>query len=176
MEKPYKKIEFQTPANIREENISDAQYCFVTQVVEMENDAIVAACVDAAQKEGIDSLHLIDKNFVIRALRRAIREEEYGSTSKEWISKKTVVSMLEARAEMSIGEAKSLFYHVARMIRHLPAFDAVEPKEAMDFIESYKFVDDKEVYTNGAELVPMLRVKQALQDKAYNGFLTGGGS
>ena len=50
------------------------------------------------------------------------------------------------------------------------------PKEAMDFIESYKFVDDKEVYTNGAELVPMLRVKQALQDKAYNGFFTGGGS
>lgn len=56
------------------------------------------------------------------------------------------------------------------------ALDAVDPKEAMDFIESYKFVDDKEVYTNGAELVPMLRVKQALQDKAYNGFFTGGGS
>ena len=175
MEKPYKKIEFKIPAHIPENFDSGVQYCFATQVVEMKNDAVVAACVNAAREEGIDSVLLIDKNFVIRALRRAIREEEYGSTSKEWISKKTVVSMLEARAEMSI-EAKSFFYHVARMIRHLPAFDAVDPKEAMDFIESYKFVDDKEVYTNGAELVPMLRVKQALQDKAYNGFFTGGGS
>lgn len=171
MEKPYKKIEFQT--SIPEACTQGVQYCFATQIVEMENDAIVAACVDAAQKEGIDSLHLIDKNFVIRALRRAIREEEYGSTSKEWISKKTVVSMLEARAEMSMPEAKALFYHVARMIRHLPAFDAVDPKEAMNFIDGYKFIDDKEVYTNGAELVPMLRVRQALQDKAYNGFLAG---
>lgn len=31
----------------------------------------------------------------------------------------------------------------------------------MDFVESYSFKDKKEVYTNGIELVPLFRVKQA---------------
>lgn len=31
----------------------------------------------------------------------------------------------------------------------------------MDFVNSYSFKDKKEVYTNGAELVPIFRVRQA---------------
>lgn len=31
----------------------------------------------------------------------------------------------------------------------------------MDFVNSYSFKDRKEVYTNGAELVPIFRVQQA---------------
>lgn len=31
----------------------------------------------------------------------------------------------------------------------------------MDFVNSYSFNDRKEVYTNGAELVPIFRVQQA---------------
>lgn len=37
------------------------------------------------------------------------------------------------------------------------------PKEPMDFIKGYSFVDSDEVYTNGAELVPLFRVEQMLE-------------
>ena len=43
----------------------------------------------------------------------------------------------------------------------------------MKFIEGYAFKDEKRVYTNGSMLVPLLRVKQAIEDKAYNGFCEG---
>ena len=46
-------------------------------------------------------------------------------------------------------------------------------EKALEFIESYAFKDEKKVYTNGSELVQLFRVKQALIDKAYNGFLEG---
>ena len=35
------------------------------------------------------------------------------------------------------------------------------PKKFEDFIKDYEFKDDKEVYTNGAELIPSFRVMQA---------------
>lgn len=50
------------------------------------------------------------------------------------------------------------------------AADVVDVEKAMQFLEGYAFKDDKEVYTNGTTLVPLFRVKQALVDKAYNGF------
>lgn len=37
------------------------------------------------------------------------------------------------------------------------------PKEPMDFIKGYSFVDSDEVYTNGSELVPLFRVEQMLE-------------
>jgi hypothetical protein len=37
------------------------------------------------------------------------------------------------------------------------------PKEPMEFIKGYSFVDSDEVYTNGAELVPLFRVEQMLE-------------
>lgn len=49
----------------------------------------------------------------------------------------------------------------------------VDIEKALKFIESYAFKDEKEVYTNGTILVPLFRVKQALIDKAYNGFRGG---
>ncbi|MBQ5655941.1 MAG: hypothetical protein IIV14_00720 [Bacteroidaceae bacterium] len=51
----------------------------------------------------------------------------------------------------------------------------VDIDKALEFIEEYAFKDHKEVYTNGAELVPLFRVKQALIDRAYNGFYSCGG-
>ena len=50
---------------------------------------------------------------------------------------------------------------------------AVDVEKALAFIADYAFKDDKEVYTNGTVLVPLFRVKQALVDKAYNGFREG---
>ena len=37
------------------------------------------------------------------------------------------------------------------------------PNTWEEFIEQFKFVDDKEVYTNGAELISVLRVKQMVE-------------
>ena len=37
------------------------------------------------------------------------------------------------------------------------------PKTAEEFIEQYKFTDTKQEYTNGAELIPVFRVKQMLE-------------
>ena len=37
------------------------------------------------------------------------------------------------------------------------------PKTMKEFIDSYSFKDKEEVYTNGAELVPVFRVEQALE-------------
>ena len=37
------------------------------------------------------------------------------------------------------------------------------PKTFEEFAEQYKIVDNKEVYTNGTELIPIFRVKQWLE-------------
>lgn len=37
------------------------------------------------------------------------------------------------------------------------------PKTIDEFIESYQFVDRKEVYTNGSELIQVFRVQQAIE-------------
>lgn len=37
------------------------------------------------------------------------------------------------------------------------------PDKAIDFIKGYSFKDKQELYTNGAELVPMFRVEQMLE-------------
>ena len=37
------------------------------------------------------------------------------------------------------------------------------PKTIQEFIEGHSFKDSDEVYTNGAELIPVFRVEQALE-------------
>lgn len=37
------------------------------------------------------------------------------------------------------------------------------PKTIDEFIESYQFVDRKEIYTNGSELIQVFRVQQAIE-------------
>jgi hypothetical protein len=37
------------------------------------------------------------------------------------------------------------------------------PKTADEFIEQYSFKDEKQEYTNGAELIPAFRVKQMME-------------
>ena len=39
------------------------------------------------------------------------------------------------------------------------------PNTFDEFAEMYKIVDDKEIYTNGTELIPIFRVKQWLEDR-----------
>lgn len=34
------------------------------------------------------------------------------------------------------------------------------PKTVDEFMEEYKIIDSEEVYTNGAELIPIFRMKQ----------------
>ena len=41
-------------------------------------------------------------------------------------------------------------------------------REFKDFIERFSFTDDKEVYTNGAQLIPVFRVMQAYEGLADN--------
>lgn len=43
------------------------------------------------------------------------------------------------------------------------------PKTAEEFIEQYKFTDTKQEYTNGAELMPVFRVKQMLEHYVAEG-------
>lgn len=51
------------------------------------------------------------------------------------------------------------------------------PKTMKEFIDSYSFKDEEQIYTNGAELIPVFRVEQALEhyekairNKAINDF------
>lgn len=37
------------------------------------------------------------------------------------------------------------------------------PKTPLEFVESYKFKDSDEIYTNGSELIQVFRVKQMLE-------------
>lgn len=39
------------------------------------------------------------------------------------------------------------------------------PNTFDEFAEQYKIVDDKKIYTNGTELIPIFRVKQWLEDR-----------
>lgn len=84
---------------------------------------------------------------------------------EEYISREALIEELKSRD----------FYPaiVRRAIEAIPAAEVLDVDKAMRFIEDYAFKDEEEVYTNGAVLVPLFRVKQALVDKAYNGFFEG---
>lgn len=43
------------------------------------------------------------------------------------------------------------------------------PKTTDDFIKQYSFKDEKQEYTNGAELIPVFRVKQMMEHYIANG-------
>lgn len=47
------------------------------RVIEMHDTAIYQAIVEEARKEGINDLYLLDKEFVIDAIREKIRRECY---------------------------------------------------------------------------------------------------
>lgn len=46
-------------------------------------------------------------------------------------------------------------------------------EKILEWLLLYVMTDDKQVYSNGTVFVPLYRVKQALEDKAYNGFREG---
>lgn len=58
-------------------------------------------------------------------------------------------------------------------IKNLPEKDILDIDKALEWLTGYIIKDDKEVYTNGTDLVPLFRVKQALKEKAYNGLCEG---
>lgn len=37
------------------------------------------------------------------------------------------------------------------------------PKDILDYLRFYSFKDDEEIYTTGADLIPLYRVMQALE-------------
>ena len=37
------------------------------------------------------------------------------------------------------------------------------PKDILDFLRFYSFKDEENIYTNGADLIPLFRVEQALE-------------
>ena len=49
------------------------------EIVDVYDDVIVQACIDAAKEEGIHDLYLLDKKFVMDALREKIQrtKQEY---------------------------------------------------------------------------------------------------
>lgn len=51
--------------------------------------------------------------------------------------------------------------------------DTVDIDKALEWLEEYTIKDSLQVYTNGSLLVPLFRVRQALKDKAYEGFKEG---
>ena len=58
----------------------DLQFFTVTEricaeAVDIQNEAIVAACIRAAREAGITQLYLLDKQFVAEAIREKIERE-----------------------------------------------------------------------------------------------------
>ena len=64
---------------------------------------------------------------------------------------------------------------VNAVLENCPAadMDTVEVEKALKWLEGYTVTDVERVYSNGTVYVPLFRVKQALEDKAYNGLLEG---
>lgn len=62
---------------------------------------------------------------------------------------------------------------IKKMVETAPAVDAVDIEKALAWLEEYSILDRHEVYTNGALLVPLFRVEQALIYKTYNGLREG---
>lgn len=50
-------------------------YHFAAEVCDMADNAIRDAIVDAAQKAGITELYLLDKTFILEAIRDKLREK-----------------------------------------------------------------------------------------------------
>lgn len=72
-----------------------------------------------------------------------------------------------------IVEARQLVPELIAAIEFLAAVKTVDVARALEWLEGYTITDTEQVYTNGAVMVPLFRVKQALEDKAYNGLREG---
>lgn len=51
---------------------------FKAEVIDMENKAIVDAVIKAAQEDGITTLYLMDKQFILDAIREKLERETWG--------------------------------------------------------------------------------------------------
>lgn len=61
------------------------------------------------------------------------------------------------------------FVPPASVLTESDTMNQVEINKALEWLEGYTIKDTEQVYTNGAVLVPLFRVKQAFEDRAYNG-------
>lgn len=59
------------------------------------------------------------------------------------------------------------------LIEKAPAVVSVDVGKAMEWLQGYTMTDTKQVYSSGCVYVPLYRVQQAFEDKAYNGLLEG---
>lgn len=62
---------------------------------------------------------------------------------------------------------------ILQWLSTIPTADVVDVGKALEWLQGYTFADIKQAYTNGTVLVPLFRVKQAFEDKAYNGLMEG---
>lgn len=66
-------------------------------VVETMEDAVVKACIETAKAEGVNSLYLLDKRFVLDALNEKIKAKGHGY----WLDDCTSIVCSECGAEYS---------------------------------------------------------------------------
>lgn len=67
------------PPEIDDDNPMRITHRIYADVVDMTNNAIVDACVKAARQAGINDVYLLDKQFVLDALREKIERMRGGA-------------------------------------------------------------------------------------------------
>lgn len=65
---------------INDDNPLDITYRLYADTIDMRNNSIVDACVKAARQAGINDLYLLDKQFVLDALREKIERTRSGDS------------------------------------------------------------------------------------------------
>ena len=61
----------------------DLSYKFAVELIDFKDKVLENAIVDAAKKVGITELWLIDKPFILRAIRHEIERESKNKSNKE---------------------------------------------------------------------------------------------
>lgn len=79
----------------------------------------------------------------------------------------------EAYATIEVDTEEDYEYLLQAVEFYKKRDNLAEVDKAIEWLAGYAFADDEQVYTNGAVLIPLFRVEQALKDKAYNGLLEG---
>lgn len=100
---------------------------------------------------------LISKNALLQELRNELKECR---------------ATAEAEGGESVLWAEGIEFAIDT-VKQQKAAQAVDVDKALQWLEGYTMTDTKQVYSNGCVYVPLYRVKQAFEDRAYNGLLEG---
>lgn len=92
-----------------------------------------------------------------------VLELVFNETTQMWEERTEPFITIEIETEEDYEFLKTAVEYYGNRENH------AETDKALEWLKGYAFKDSEEVYTNGAVLVPLFRVEQALKDKAYNG-------